>query len=282
MPAMQPAMMKQLAKLAFKAHAIQLSVDWKQPQGDAGKQYADAFTTAEKTAVPDPSKLFVAVSTNKYHVDQVSTIGGKFEKFIDGMCDAICQAHNLWKLQAKFGNIQIMAVSAIGAPGCLTGPDLKNLILMTAPKSTPQEFKYSKAVATAVAKCWKQWQDNVMVPGLPWYPAFAAFPGPMAPPMPNVPTPLASCPSPMMAQMTAPTLKNEMVNALGDSKALHHAELFDAIAQALAASFLMWLPQQQVMLVMGKGQIPTFAPPFVPVGPVVAGDVISVPGHLMV
>jgi hypothetical protein len=43
----------------------------------------------------------------------------------------------------------------------------------------------------------------------------------------------------------------------------------------------MWLPQQQVMLVMGKGPIPTFAPPFVPVGPVMGGDNIAVPGHLM-
>ena len=81
--------------------------------------------------------------------------------------------------------------------------------------------------------------------------------------------------------MTAPRLKQEMIDALGDSDALHHKELFDAIAQGLAASFLMWLPQQQISLVMGKGPIPTFAPPFVPVGPVVGGDVISVPGHLM-
>ena len=43
----------------------------------------------------------------------------------------------------------------------------------------------------------------------------------------------------------------------------------------------MWLPMQQVMLVMGKGPIPTFAPPFVPVGPVVMGDNLPIPGHLM-
>jgi hypothetical protein len=49
----------------------------------------------------------------------------------------------------------------------------------------------------------------------------------------------------------------------------------------LSLAFLMWLPQQQVMLVLGKGQIPTFAPPFVPVGPVMGGDNIAVPGHLM-
>ena len=54
-----------------------------------------------------------------------------------------------------------------------------------------------------------------------------------------------------------------------------------AIATVLSLAFLMWLPMQQVMLVMGKGPIPTFAPPFVPVGPVVGGDNIAAPGHLM-
>ncbi len=281
MPGMQPAMLKQLSKAAFKAHAVQLATDWQQPQGDAGKQYVDAFAPSERSVAPDPAKLFVAASSNKYHVDQVSAISRAFEAFMDGVCDAICNAHNIWKIQAKFGNIQIMAVSAVGGPGCLTGPDIKPLILMGAPKATPQELKYSKALATAVATCFKSWQDNVAVPGLPWYPAFAAFPGPMAPPMPNVPVPLMACPSAMQSEMMAPRLKQEMIDALGESDAMHHKVLFDAIAQGLAAVFLTWLLQQQVSLVMGKGPIPTFAPPFVPAGPVVGGDVLSIPGHLM-
>jgi hypothetical protein len=44
---------------------------------------------------------------------------------------------------------------------------------------------------------------------------------------------------------------------------------------------MIWIASQMVMLVMGKGPIPTFAPPFVPVGPVVGGDNIATPGHLM-
>ena len=281
MPGIQPAMLKQLSKSAFKAHGIALAVNWQQPQGEAGKQYPDAFAPSERAVAPDPSKLFVPASVNKYHVDTVSTISTKFEAFIDGVCDAFCNAHNMWKMQAKFGSIQVMAVSAIGSPGCLSGPDLKPLILMNAPKTTAQELKYSKAIATAVAKCWKNWQDNVTVPGLPWYPAFAAFPAPQAPPMPNVPVPLISCASAMQTEMTAPRLKQEMVDALGEPNAQHHQALFDGIAQGLATCFLAWLPQQQVSMVMGKGPVPTFAPPFVPVGPVMAGDILSVPGHLM-
>jgi hypothetical protein len=64
-------------------------------------------------------------------------------------------------------------------------------------------------------------------------------------------------------------------------KTKQYEALHDGIATVLALAFLLWLVQQQVMLVMGKGPIPTFAPPFVPVGPVVMGDNLPIPGHLM-
>ncbi|MFZ4579509.1 MAG: hypothetical protein ACOYOB_14045 [Myxococcota bacterium] len=281
MPGIQPTLLKTLAKAAFKTKSIQLPMDWQQPTGDEGKQYVDAFKLSELAVPPDPSKLFVAASPNKYHVDTVKKISNQFEAYIDGICDAICGGIDMWKLQAKFKDIQVMAVSAIGAPGCLDGPSLENLIMLQAPKASPSELKYSQAISKHIAKAWKDWQGQVMVPGLPWYPAFAAFPGPMAPPMPNIPVPLLTCPSAQMAAMTAPQLKQGMVDALGDDKAQHHADLFDSIGQALGTTFLAWLGMQQVMLVMGKGPIPTFAPPYVPVGPVVGGDIISAPGHLM-
>ena len=53
-----------------------------------------------------------------------------------------------------------------------------------------------------------------------------------------------------------------------------------SIATAVSAAFMAWLPMQQVMNVMGTGSIPTFAPPFVPVGPVVMGNNLPIPGHL--
>ena len=63
-----------------------------------------------------------------------------------------------------------------------------------------------------------------------------------------------------------------------------HATDKQGAEQLLKAAILDQLvalgPQQQVMLVLGKGPIPTFAPPFVPVGPVVSGDNIAAPGHL--
>ncbi len=80
-------------------------------------------------------------------------------------------------------------------------------------------------------------------------------------------------------------VKSEMGNALdGGLKQKdpdkQYEALHDAVATVLAAAFSLWLPAQMVMNVMGKGPIPSFAPPYVPVGPVVMGDNLPIPGHL--
>ncbi|MDB4968539.1 MAG: hypothetical protein JWN44_4228 [Myxococcales bacterium] len=289
MPGLQ--FIKILGNLKFFSHGLKLPVSWQAPSGsDGSKQYGDSIKPDEKVAMPQLiPPWFMPAEPQKYFVDSCDKIGKEFKDFHDTMLDAIGFAHNMWKLQAKFQNLQVMAVVAIGTPGCLDGPELESLI-KNAPMCatfTGNKAKYRDAVAAGVSKCFKDWQGQVMVPGLPWYPAFAAFPGPMAPPMPNIPMPLIACPSAQMARIIVPSqLADEMKNALDggmqrDDKDKQYEALFDAIATVLALAFLMWMPMQQVMLVMGKGPIPTFAPPFVPVGPVLGGDNIAVPGHLM-
>jgi hypothetical protein len=225
----------------------------------------------------------------KHHQESCDKVGQDFKDFHDAMCDAVQYSHQMWKLQAKFKDLKVMAVSAIGAPGCLDGPELESNI-----KNAPMVASFSgnmkkhrDAVATGVSKCFKKWQDKVMVPGLPWYPLFAAFPSPMAPPMPNIPVPLIMCPSAMMTEIIMPSsMTSAMDDALDsglkdkDPDKQYHA-LHDAIATTLSLAFMLWMASQMVMLVLGKGPVPSFAPPFVPVGPVVGGDNIATPGHLM-
>jgi hypothetical protein len=286
MPGISP--IKILADVKFLSHGLKLGVEWKK---DYSVKKESDFHPGDLAAKPQlaPPWFMPSEIPNKYHQDACDTIGGNFKDFCYAMIDAVKFAHDMWKLQAKFQNLQIMAVSAIGTPGCLDGPELESLI-----KSAPQcaawtgnMGKHRDAVAAGVSKCFKNWQDQVTVPGLPWYPAFAAFPGPMAPPMPNIPTPLIACPSAMMTQIVMPdSMKSEMDNALDGGlkqkdKPKQYEALHDAIATVLALAFMIWLPSQQVMLVLGQGPIPTFAPPFVPVGPVVGGNNIPTPGHLM-
>lgn len=290
MPGLSP--IKILGNLKF--FASQLTLPTKKASGDAkawSEKYYKDRDKAELGAAPElvPPWFTPQRPGYKPHQKSCDKVGKNFKDFHDAMVDAVQFSHNLWKLQAKFKDLKIMAVAAIGAPGCLDGPELesniKNAPMVAA--FTGNMAKHRDAVAKGVSQCFKKWQDKVMVPGLPWYPAFAAFPGPQAPPMPNVPVPLIMCPSAMMSEIIMPdSMTKAMDDALDggmkdkDPDKQYHA-LHDAIATTLSLAFLMWLPSQQVMLVLGKGPIPTFAPPFVPVGPVVGGDNIAAPGHLM-
>ena len=292
MPGISP--IKILGHLKFMSHQLKL------PTGKPGKGTKEGWTekyfrdrhkaemdgSLEHLPIPFfmPQKMLY-----KPQMETVTKIGKDFQKFHDDMLDAVQFSHQMWKLQAKFKDLQVMSMSAIGSPGCLDGPELESNI-----KNSPQGAsmsgnmaKHRDAVAKGVSKCFKNWQDQVTVPGLPWYPAFVAFPGPMAPPMPNVPMPLICCISSKMSDIIMPdTMKKEMGDALdqsmkdGDPEKQYEA-LHDGIAMALSLAFLIWMASQQVMLVLGKGPIPSFAPPFVPVGPVVGGDNIAIPGHLI-
>lgn len=216
---------------------------------------------------------------------KISGIAKSFGGQASAYISAVHFGKQMFKLQAGFKNLNIMGISAIGTPGCLDGPQIGNHI-----KNAPsvagmqgEEKSMRNAIAEGVSSNFDSWRRNVMVPGLPWYPAFAAFPGPVAPPMPNVPTPLISCPSSQMAKITvASKLKKSIYNFLPSDMQTPENEAFvEGIAAQLAIQFLIWLTSQMVTNVLGKGPVPTFAPPYVPVGPVIGGDNIGVPGHLM-
>jgi hypothetical protein len=57
--------------------------------------------------------------------------------------------------------------------------------------------------------------------------------------------------------------------------------LFDKFAEGFCMVFDLWKASTQIMNVMGTGPVPTFAPPFVPVGPVVGGFLVPKPGVLV-
>lgn len=282
--------LKIIAQGWFVTKMKKLPVDWKQPNSSPGKEHFNkGFKTAELTGggPPAPRPYFFNATPNKYHADAAKDISDLVKAFVDEAIDKIVQSIDLWRVQAKFKDFKVMAVSAIGTPGCLDGPKLKDLPPFSTWIGTKKNDKvYIKAVVEGMSKAWEEWQSKVMVPGLPLYPAFAAFPGPMAPPMPSIPMPLITMPSPMMAKLAVfSQIKSAFLDAfkendLEDKVAdKQHEAIFESIAVAAATNFLAWLPMQQVMAVMGKGPIPTFAPPYVPVGPVMMGDNIAVPGH---
>lgn len=270
--------MKLAAKGLFAANGLKVPTGWQQPQGDPGaKQYSDAFSASEKTTAPDTMvpPLFMPASMNKYHTDTQKKLNEQFGKYIDGICDAICSAWSTWQSAATMVGVVINAVTATG--GQVVGPPLTPLILAQGPKDGPSALKYTTAIASVIGTAWLSYTATIKIPGLPFYPAFAAFPSPVAPPMPNVPVPLIAL-TQVAASVSASALKGQMVGQLGDPMAPFHKELFDCVSGAFEKMHLMWQGTTMVTNVLGTGPIPTFAPPYVPVGPVVGGVGTMTPG----
>lgn len=278
MPAPQASILQNLAKNNFRAKNITLPVNWQQPSGEKGEMYSRAFKDNEKNAPSNPTLLFKSASSNKYHVDTTKNMSDKFEKYIDGICSAICSAWSQWQSAATITGVIINGPVGIMPPGGLVGLPLFPLIMATAPKSTPQEAKYSNAIANAVSTSWQAWQSGLSIPALPYPPTFATCPSPVHPPTPNITFPLAGATSAGETMLSGACLKNLMVSNLADPSAQHHQELFDSIANAFHSVFMTWKSSTMINNVLGTGPVPTFAPPFVPVGPVVCGVGNGPPG----
>jgi hypothetical protein len=273
MPAPDAKALGETAKANFLSKNIQLPQKWESP----GDQFPDAFKLEELVTAPNsPSTLFRETTLNKYHVDTAKKIGGQYKKYFEAVMAAISDAVDKWMKMTMITTVLINGPVGVLLPGGVVGPPLMPFILAKAPKKTDMETKYSTAIANAVSQQWQIWQTGLM--GTLMYPAFAAFPGPMAPPTPNVPLPLIALSSAGEAALSAEALKGMMTSFLADPDGNHAPDLFDALAKAFNTIFQTFKASTMVQNVMGMGPIPTFAPPFVPVGPVVAGSVIPTPG----
>jgi hypothetical protein len=145
------------------------------------------------------------------------------------------------------------------------------------------------AIARALAKelggAWHAWADGFRLSLAGAYPKLAAVPGPKAPPTPaSGAFPISRGTSAGEHRLSAAMLSPRLTAALQPQAARDMSGLDNAIKELTSwveASFREWRLTAQVVGVMGKGPIPTFAPPYVPVGPVVMGDNISGPGHVI-
>ena len=135
-------------------------------------------------------------------------------------------------------------------------------------------MKLTNAVANVIGNGWLTFLTTVKASGTLWYPQFAAFPGPYAPPTPNTPTPfMALTMAPV--SISASILKAQMVGSAGGAG---NEKLFEAISYAFENSFNLWKLSTLVTNVLGTGPVPTFAPPFVMMGPVLGGTGNMLPG----
>ncbi len=276
MPAPQAIVMKQAARQKFASFGLRVPPNWQQPQGDRAQMMQQSLGLQSQTDPGSPiagQPLFLPASSARPHIDIQKMHHAKYGEFVDQVCEGICAAWQQWQSLATLTGVVVNAATA--SLGQVAGPPWAPTILQSG--RSPQQTKYLTAIATTLSNAWIAYTASIKIPALPWYPAFAVFAGPLAPPTPNVPSPLTS-----LTQVTAPLqpmlLKQQMVGALGDPSAPFAAELFEAICYAFDQSFQVWQPATMVTNVVGSGPIPTFAPPYVPVGPVVGGVAQMPPG----
>jgi hypothetical protein len=225
-----------------------------------------------------PPALFLAASNSTQDVANQKQYSQEFSDFIDGMCNALCFAHDMWRRMAYFKDVTINSVTAIG--GTLDGPGLQIFILQSAPMTGALNWaqQYSAAIAAGIQDKWRNFQQSFSVPGLPWYPSFAMLPSPVAPPTPNIPTPLIACSCNPFA--IEPAIVSISIKQRLGAPGPFSDQLFDSIAAGFSQTVKLWMQMQMITQVKGTGTVPTFAPPFVPAGPVINGKILPEPGHL--
>lgn len=254
---------------------------WKSATPQTSRQPGGPMIGAQRAATatptPVPPGLFLAASNDKRDVDFQSAVNAEYDKFIDQMCQAIVGGFDMWRRTAVLANVTINGPLATG--GTVQAGSLGDFIKAAAPHQGlfGKASACADALATAIGDGWQDVTSAITVPGLAWYPSFAAFPGPMAPPTPNVPTPFSSLGVPM-ALMTAALLEQAAMQHLPSPKAFAAEQLFTAILTALQGELSRWATIQQVARVMGTGPVPSYAPPYVAAGPVTGGQVIPAPG----
>jgi hypothetical protein len=187
----------------------------------------------------------------------------------------------------------VLCKSQTSAEGEINGPTLQvkkldvgavSAAMMTTPllgDGIPSDV--AGAIVSAFLDTYKAWAASYQATVPFAYPAFVAVPAPVAPPMPNVPFPLAlGQTGPSLQALLPDTIAARIRARLSQARNNQEggAEGVNELARALSGHLFAWITYQQVSQVIGTGPVPTFAPPYVPVGPVVQGSTLPAASHL--
>jgi hypothetical protein len=179
-----------------------------------------------------------------------------------------------WLEQTKVSGVSINGPSAIG--GRFEGPRLAPMIQKRLTGGqVPADV--ARAFADTISAGWAAWESSLKFPGLPLFPAFVAWASPVTPVTPSVPVPLLSLAmdaTPFGPGVLRDRLRAAVGGRINDDGA---AIAIDRFAREFSARFGVFCAGATVRI-LGSGPVPTFAPPYVPVGPVVGGDNVAAPG----
>ena len=191
--------------------------------------------------------------------------------------EAFRTAANEWIGRARIQGGTVRGPAAVLTPGSLvsdTNIEMRVTQLLASP-AVPRDI--AAALAKVLGSAWNDWAAGFQIHIPQAYPTLAAVPGRFAPatPVANAPF-LSQGTSHGEASLKAPLLTSRLVAALQVPGAKTATGNPTAAMQNLAAwvdgSFTDWKAGVKMTGLLGKGPVPNYAPPYVPIGPVVAGE----------
>lgn len=152
----------------------------------------------------------------------------RYERFIDGMCEAVCAAWQQWQSQAVLSGVAFEAGLARG--GKVVGPAWAPLILARAPKAGDFERRRAAVIARTLGEVWSGYVASIRAPGL------AAGTMPL------------SALGQVTACLDAASLVSRMALALGARRKGLDTGLFLSLSEAFLECFRRWHAASRVTL----------------------------------
>lgn len=187
----------------------------------------------------------------------------------DEMKKATVTGMNAWKSTMTIKNVEVQAVAARIKTGSISGAPLEALMMAGYGPTATTPLNVRMAVARVIGSTVQDWFREYESAGA-FYPAFAAWPGPQAPPTPNVPWALRLGSSKKAGNCQASKISAKIKENLGQVDSALSGKI-DDYAGWFEARFLTFTTTAVIQNLLGSGPVPTFAPPAVPVVPVVNG-----------
>lgn len=209
--------------------------------------------------------------------------GDSWEKITDAARTAFRKGVNDWLEQSRIRGGNVQGPNASLMPGSLMSLHQFEPHLLTAIRTAGADPPVAQSLARELWGAWKAWADGfqIQLPGA--FPTLGAFPGPQAPPTPAARgvIPLGQGMSAAEVRLKAPTLSMSLKRAVPGAQGTAGRQAgaaLDKLARWVDDAFKQWKGSAHLQGLLAQGPVPTFAPPYVPVGPVVGGSVMSTEG----
>jgi len=198
----------------------------------------------------------------------------QWDKWVAVAARATRKAVREWFLHSSVKGGVVQAVAGELTPGSLNRMCHLGRVMQRAMLEGGVSREVAASISDVVEEAWNAWFAGYHVRLS--FPTLGAVPAPFAPSTRALPQRVSTGRSSSAGICTASELSRKIVEKLGPSP--EYREASDAIrryADWLARCFRTWRSKAVLRNVSGSGPVPTFAPPYSPVGPCVQGSLQS-------